>query len=368
MSATPRRFDDIEDWELKKYDSEAEFHAARMEAHEKKYEMLSIPILTRDELFEREDPPFALMDYIQEGGLTILHGAPGSGKSLVAMDWAYTLAHDEMDGWMGKPRNKQYRPMYLFTEGLSGLKKRTLAWEAEHGLRAPDIVFVPDSVPLNPPDPTQGLGKQLSSLRKLYLDEGCNLLIVDTLTNTFFGNENQQQDANSYLRTVREFQKQGPVILVHHNRKDEDSYRGSTVFHGAVDTMVSLTMDQWGMADIVIKKQKDGDPIKGSMTLKLKQHEIYDDSERTSVVFTMADNRLQPRQRRVTKKESDLIDIITAAGGEMAVADLATEHGYNRGNLTRDIGKYESLELISDGGNTPAVVRVVQGEEEPDQL
>lgn len=354
MSATSRTLR-FEDWQLEAKD-EAEYHAMRKAQYEEEYKGLSTPIMGREALFELEDPAWAMEDMIQAGGLTILHGNPGSGKSLVAMDWAYTLAHDKLGEWLGKKKDRQYKPLYLFTEGLSGLKRRTLAWERERAAVSPDVVYVRDPVILNPKD---GTSQQLSSLEKLYVDHDRDILFIDTLANTFGGNENQQEDANRYLHTIRHFQKWGPVVLVHHNKKDDKEYRGSTVFQGAADTMVSLTMGKHGVADLRITKQKDGDPEKGFMQLKLKQHQISNTYlDRTSVAFSR-----ETREPDMSHREREVLEMVKAAGGEAQLVDLARDLDVEKRNLKRDIKKYESLEYFYPGGNNPGVVRVLKPEE-----
>ena len=226
------------------------------------YAGLSRPIIG-DDIYEMEDPVWALKNLIQEDGLTILHGQPGSFKSFIAMDWAYSLSVSQSSGWMGQPRAKRFRPMYLFTEGMHGLKNRSLAWSAERGFPTPSgdqaVVWIRDRVGLNATaNPEQPFTQQVASLVKMYNDYYCDILFIDTLANTFVGNENQQQDANSYLRTLSLFLEGGPVVLVHHNKKGEDEFRGSTVFHGAVDTLVSMKKTGEGSVELSISKQKDG--------------------------------------------------------------------------------------------------------------
>ncbi len=257
------------------YETEEEYLELMNAYMAEQYAGLSHPIIG-DAIYDLPDPVWALRNLIQEDGLTILHGQPGSFKSFIAMDWAYSLASPQSSGWMGQPRAKQFKPMYLFTEGIAGLKNRSIAWSKERGMTTPSmddaVIWVRDRVGLNSvADPANPFTQQVASLVKMYNDYHCNILFIDTLANTFVGNENMQQDANSYLRTLSLFQAGGPVVLIHHNKKGEDEFRGSTVFHGAVDTLVSMKKTGEGMAKLSISKQKDG-PENFYLDLKAVKH------------------------------------------------------------------------------------------------
>lgn len=356
--ATPQKLR-FEPWQLEA-STEEEYLAAYKE-HRNQYEGLRVAA-TREALFEMEDPDWVLEDMIQQHGLTILHGDPGSGKSLIAMDWAYTLSHEDLREWMGKRRKRQYRVLYLFTEGVGGLKKRTLAWERERGAEMAGTAFVMTPVALNPPEAT----RELAALEKFYVEADCDLLIVDTLANTMMGNENQQEDANKYLRTIRHFQEWGPVVLVHHNTKAGTDYRGSSVFKGAADTMVGVEMNEHGIIDLKITKQKDGDPKAGNMTLALREHswENEDGYERNSVAL----GRVHPGPVPVTLTDAQRVlhELVKNAGGEMTSVELVAATGKDWKGLKKMIGRAPTLETFHEGGNNPAVVRVVEADDTPD--
>lgn len=282
MPATPRKYTprtppwliDPESGARLFVESEEEYLELMNAYMAEEYKGLSAPILG-DDIYALKDPEWALKYLIQEDGLTILHGQPGSYKSFVAMDWAYSLAAPQATGWMGQPRAKQFRPMYLFTEGMSGLKNRSIAWSKERGIETPtlddSVVWVRDRVAINATrDAENPFTQQVASLVKMYNDYNCNILFIDTLANTFVGNENMQEDANSYLRTLSLFLEGGPVVLIHHNKKGEDEFRGSTVFHGAVDTLVSMKKSDFGVK-LSISKQKDG-PETLYLNLKAVEH------------------------------------------------------------------------------------------------
>jgi len=305
---------------------EEAFVTAMNEHFAERYAGLSAPILG-DDVYDLKEPRWALKNLIQEDGMTMIHGSPGSGKSLMAMDWAYCLAHPDLDGWMGQPRSKQWRPMYIFTEGIAGLRTRSEAWQMERGMRTPSgddgVLWVRDAVRLNmTEDPKEPFTAQVAALQQMFLDYGRDLLIVDTLANTFGGNENSQQDANNYLATLRMFVNQGvPVVLVHHNTKEGNEFRGSTVFEGAVDTKVAVE-ENHGVVRLYITKQKDGDPG-FNLTMKLKVHEWnhgkYDFS---SVTLEETLPGL-----KITKKQREILDLLAELGDKATAKNIKDQRG-----------------------------------------
>lgn len=297
------------------------FHSKMNEYYREKYGGLSRPILGL-EIFDMPDPEWALKNLIQQEGITMLHGSPGAGKSLLAMDWAYTLASPDVQNWMGQPKLRNYKPMYIFTEGLSGLKPRSLAWSLERGVEVPgddnSVMWVRDAVRLNrTEDANEPWSEQVAALFQMYNDYDRDILFIDTLANTFGGNENSQQDANNYLAALRMFQQGGPVVVVHHNTKDGDDYRGSTVLEGAVDTKVAVKENR-GIIHLYITKQKDGDPG-FNLDLKIKPHSWESFGRELTSVSVAQTSRID----KLTSNQERVLDIIRALGDGATAQNIA---------------------------------------------
>ncbi len=288
------------------------------------YGGLSRPLMG-SEVFDLKEPEWALENLIQEDGITMIHGAPGSGKSLMAMDWAYALAHPDIDQWMGQEIKTPYKPMYIFTEGIAGLRIRSRAWQEHYGLQVPDdengVLWVRDSVRLNrSDDPKEPWSAQVAALFEMFNDYERDILFIDTLANTFGGNENSQQDANNYLAAVRMFVNAGaPVVIVHHNTKEGKDFRGSTVFEGAVDTKVAIEENN-GRVHLYITKQKDGDPG-FSLDLKIKPYS-WQGGEREYTSVVLEENK---GAVKVTKKQQEILTIIEGLGAKATATNIAVE-------------------------------------------
>jgi hypothetical protein len=303
---------------------EALYHKAMNEYYAEKYAGLSKPIIG-DDIYSLAEPEWALRNLIQADGLTMVHGSPASGKSLMAMDWAYTLAHPRLTEWAGQPKNRNYRPMYIFTEGLSGLQTRSIAWRMEKGMETPSgehgVVWVRDSVRLNrTDDPKEPWSSQVTALFQMYNDYERDILFVDTLANTFGGNENSQQDANNYLAALRMFQQGGPVVIIHHNTKEGKEFRGSTVFEGAVDTKVAVELRGHDIVHLWITKQKDGDPNFG-MDLKIKPHSWLGSSNRE--LESVALEKMDWQAPRLTARQLEYVEVVQDLGPDATLNEIA---------------------------------------------
>src|SRR5207253_752097 len=86
-------------------------------------------------------PPAWLVDGIMpRGGLAVLYGPPGIGKSFLAQDWALSVGAGLE--WLG--RSIHMGPVvYVAAEGTAGLPNRVRAWKLARGFvgRA-DVHFV----------------------------------------------------------------------------------------------------------------------------------------------------------------------------------------------------------------------------------
>jgi len=310
-----------EDGELLRGDA---FEKAMNQHYSDKYGGLSRPLIGA-EVFDLSEPRWALENLIQEDGITMVHGSPGSGKSLMAMDWAYVLAHPNLTSWMGQERSRQFKPMYIFTEGIAGLRIRSQAWQEHYGEEVPDgedgVLWVRDAVRMNrSDDPKEPWGAQMAALFEMFNDYKRDILFVDTLANTFSGNENSQQDANNYLAAIRMFVNAGvPVIIVHHNTKEGKDFRGSTVFEGAVDTKVAIEENN-GRVHLYITKQKDGDPG-FSLDMRIKPY-TWQGGQREYTSVALEENR---GVVKVTRKQQEILTIIEGLGAKATTTNVAVE-------------------------------------------
>lgn len=128
------------------------------------------------------------------------------------------------------------------------------------------------------------------------------LVIMDTLARCMpGGDENTAKDANLVVATceaiIRELKC--TVLLVHHIPKDGHSTpRGSTVFPGAADTLMSLSGSA-GKSELTCQKQKNGAEF---FKMNLRLVETGD-----SVVSVVIDDKAAPEDRIALLRESESV-------------------------------------------------------------
>lgn len=192
-----------------------------------------------------------------EGGLSVLYGAPGAGKSFLALDLCYAVATGQ--SWMGRD-TREGPVIYAAGEGVPGLRMRGKAIAKVKGCDAPNIFFLPHS--LSTPDEGEKMAMVLDQVTAR-----CGvppaLLIIDTLSR-FFGegdDENSAKDMKRFVGAISALMAKCPtlhVMIVHHSGKTADKgMRGSSALQGAADTVIQCHKDG-DTHRAVIEKQKDG--------------------------------------------------------------------------------------------------------------
>ena len=215
----------------------------------------------RESMEHIEPPSWLIPDLIPEGGYAMLWGAPGTGKTFLALDIALSIAA----GFPENPVHGQVEHpgpvLYAAGEARSGITNRVKAWEEEHWGGDKIIPFVlADPVPS---PSSEDWDQFIAGARDLYPD-GYELVVLDTVGRSMQGmNENTQEDASKFTRLVEQLQKEleCAVLAIHHSGKGKKGARGSSVFFGDVDVMLGIEKKGAYVA-LTTEKQKDSEPPK----------------------------------------------------------------------------------------------------------
>lgn len=246
--------------------------------HSSKAAMFSGMLEPCDEFAKKKVSPLKLVKGIfGEGCMSVLYGAPGAGKSFLALDISVSVATGQP--FMGRV-TRQGPVIYAVGEGVSGLRLRVRAILKVRGLSNPPIFFMPHAI--STPDETEMLGLMLD-----HISVKCRaspvLLIIDTLSR-FFGDgddENSAKDMRRFVGAIGLLIAKFPnlhVMIVHHSGKDQDrGMRGSSALQGAADTVIQCS--KHGEEHIaLVEKQKDGqDNI--SLPFALEQVDLGEDDD-----------------------------------------------------------------------------------------
>lgn len=223
-------------------------------------------------------PPveWLLAPLMPEGGLTVLYGPPGAGKSFLALDWAAAIARGVT--WKGCAVRRGI-VVYTAADGGQGLQQRVAAYRTAHEVTgSTDAYYVLQAVNLlELSDVTRFLDdaeRELTRLRE-FDDQYPALFVFDTVARSMAGgDENSTQDmgrvvANADLIRAR---MKAAVLLVHHTGKMGDAERGSSALRGAADAMFALKNED-GALLLECTKQRDAAPAEPVRLRLIRQGE-----------------------------------------------------------------------------------------------
>lgn len=254
---------------------------------------LRAALLTAAELIKRPPPEYLIDQILPKGALGCVYGRPGSAKTFLALDWAFSVAA----GMPWSAREIRGGPvLYIVAEGSGGLGIRVRVW-LEHA-RLPDleqIQFLPLAINLLDVH-------QLAALATVATEIGPVLIVIDTLARSMVGgDENSARDVGLLIDAADKLRQAtgATVLLVHHTGKDGQTYRGSSALEGACDTMIEVQLDG-GTVTIRCEKQKDDEPFEpirmrlvtvdlgdaSSCVLEASRGDATESEERLLAVFT----------------------------------------------------------------------------------
>jgi hypothetical protein len=198
---------------------------------------------------------YVIKGILQRACYAEIYGAPGEGKTFIALDWSYHVAAGLP--WMER-RTKPGVVLYLAYEGQGGLASRAKALRQKYG--AADVpLYVADAMfNLRDMAGRRELGTVIAELPAKPV-----LIVIDTFARALMGgDENSAQDVGAFNAGVAALiENTGACVLIlHHSGKDKSKgARGSSALLGALDTEIEIDSG-W----VTAKKQREGelgDPI-----------------------------------------------------------------------------------------------------------
>ena len=238
--------------------------------------------LTPDEIFDTpEIQTWLIQNVLEIGGLAMLVGESGVGKSFVVIDMAVSVALGE--NWLDLPTS-QGAVFVIAGEGYSGFRNRLRAIAKHRGksLRGEPIFFSNAAISLNDPSSVLTARNTIDSLKVEYGEPA--LIIIDTLHRNAGGaDENSAKDISAVLKEIdsklRVFAKSCAVLIVHHSGHGEKGRaRGSSSLYGAMDTELMLKKDGEDTVTLSVTKQKNHEPMR-DITLKFQTVELEEIGE-----------------------------------------------------------------------------------------
>jgi hypothetical protein len=194
---------------------------------------------------------------VPSASLGMLFGGSGTFKSFIALDFALHVCHGLP--WMGR-LTKQGAVLYIAAEGGAGLWSRIAAWHKARGLAVPDDLLL-RVVPLAI-DLTEDAWRVVDAAQAIGVTPAA--VVVDTVSQTYSGEENSANEMAAYLREIGlRFRQvwEASVLLVHHTgHAATERPRGSSAIRANLDYLLSVFRDEKEMlATLGCVKQKDGE-------------------------------------------------------------------------------------------------------------
>ena len=221
---------------------------------------------------------------IPADSMGMIFGASGTFKSFLALDLCLSVANGLL--WTG--RKTETGPVgYMAAEGGAGIYKRIMAWQG--GVEPPSNFRV-CTIPI-----LLSAKEEVAALRAsiIALPEIPKLIVIDTLSQTFAGDENSSSDIAGYLRMINSEIREpfgATVLVIHHSgHSASERPRGSSAITANVDFLLGcFRSDPEALnARLEVTKQKDGDKVKG-LYFDLERRIIGKDDENEEISSLVA--------------------------------------------------------------------------------
>ena len=183
----------------------------------------------------------------------MLYGKFGSRKTFATLDMACCIATGK--AWHGHAVEKGY-VIYIYAEGLRGLKARLRAWEEAHKRKVENIAFVPRAIRFMDKKDVDFLIERISA----EVPEMPVTVFIDTLARAMVGgDENDQKDMGLMVENADILRRAtGATVWWNHHTNKVDDYRGSSALPGALDVMVKAEREG-EILKLICEKMKDAE-------------------------------------------------------------------------------------------------------------
>lgn len=309
-------------------------------------------IRTLDEVGEAfEDIDWLVDELIPEQSVGMIFGASGTFKSFIAIDLVCHVAWGE--DFIGKEVRKA-PILYLASEGGAGIFRRFEAWHVARELeRGKNIHLVTTPLILT-------LKEQLETLVEAIEDmsEKPALVIIDTLSQTFDGDENSSNDIASYIRSINTDIRSRfncSVIIIHHTGHNAaERPRGSSAMIANLDFLLGVFKPdpESQTARMTVVKQKDGDRLDDVYFEMVRQPlGVNKKGKPVGSLVSSFNDSLRASRAKASKYDGIVMAALEASEvmSEEALREAAiATTGAGRSAVSRGVAR--SLQVLANGG------------------
>ena len=220
-------------------------------------------VLDEAQILTLPDPVFLIDEMVIENSLGFIYGAPGSGKSFIAIGIGLTLATGQKT-WWDRAVNATGPVLMVSSEGTADMKNRIAAWRKASCVTDPSqFHLIRQTINFMDAGDRDKLHRTISAMAAK-LSTNPVMIIVDTLSRAMAGSdENDQASASMMVQACDQLREtwNTTVLCIHHTSR-MGNMRGSTVFEGAADFIFGVEKEQGAQSGIItakkIKAAEDG--------------------------------------------------------------------------------------------------------------
>ncbi|MBQ0863382.1 AAA family ATPase [Streptomyces sp. RK75] len=256
------------------------------------YERFQAALVPSQNVDALPDPEPLIDGVFDRDTVAYLYGPAGSKKSFVALHASGCIGRGM--GFGGHPVKAPpvATVLYVYAEGVRGIKKRVKAWERRYGPMT-GVTFLP--VPVKLLDEAE-----LEAFKRMCREMRPTMIVIDTQARTTPGvSENDNGAMSKFVDSVDEIRRAAGgtcVLIVHHTGRDGKNLRGASSMDGAADTIIKVTANNDGTVTLTAEKEKDSPvflPItfqaeqeSGSLVLAETSHETFSGLGSRGVILT----------------------------------------------------------------------------------
>jgi hypothetical protein len=312
-----------------------------------------LPFLSEAELLAEQPAPFVVDGVIVQGSLFMIFAPKNMGKTFLSFDLGYRMATGNPT-FLGRRIRQHGHVAMVLAEGGSRLNVRAQAWrDANRFTDSADVSFLKRPVDLR--DDT-AIGALIATIAA----RNPKLIILDTLSRNLPGAvENSAEDMTRAVAACDRMRSEMPGVTIgvmHHPTKaNDDVERGSSVFAGAVDTVMSVKLEQ-GVRVLWCKYQRDAEPFEPIpfelATVNVPTYRDDDGNALTSCVIRhlTADQVAQARDANGTLQNAILSRLQSRP---MSGSELETDLQKKRRNVQDACRELETAKRIEQVGTGP---------------
>lgn len=317
---------------------------------------------------ETPEDTTVIVEGLLSAGVCYMYGASKSYKSFFAIGLCGAIA--KKTGYFNGRRVAGGNAVYIAAEAPKTLPKRRFAWAQEHNNGQPLPNWHTVTTRFNFADPKElaGIVGMFDGMQEA-TGEPIRLIVVDTFSRTFCGNENSTDDAMQFHNGVDTLAQRYDcaVLVIHHSGKDEArGMRGSSSLYAAADNVIVCKRGKDLSIELELDKTKigaDGERL----TLPLKTVKLppqFNETLRNNTAFTTKPDphREALRKSRFSENDSTLVLIDDPEASQ--THEEATEAALKRVGLSTTGKKYNTindavLSFIQDTYSRPAAFTTI---------